>query len=135
MIKLDFRKPVLMVPDESAAAEQARLDAEWVEAIEHFYKLAHDIAHEFRSRFGQATFLQFDSVQMSLLPVADDLGYKVITMVVSSSPVGSKEFVWLEEEKPGVVSLRPQTSESEVNLKNRYDLGLLTPPKRRAGKK
>ncbi|OKA19234.1 hypothetical protein BOH74_18845 [Pseudomonas versuta] len=135
MIKLDFRKPVLKVVGEGATSEQDRLDAEWVEIIEHFYKLTHDIAHEFRSRFGQASFLQFASAHMSLLPAADDLGYKVISMVARLSPVGSKEFVWLEEERPGVVSLRPQKSESEVYLENRYDFGLLTQPKRRAGKK
>jgi hypothetical protein len=122
------------VAGEDATAEPGVWEAEWVEIIEHFYRLTHEIAHEFRSRFGQASFLSLDAVQMSVLPVAEDLGYKVITLVVNSPPAGAKAFVWLGEERLGVVRLRPQTVESEVNLINRYDFGLLTPVKRRAGK-
>ncbi|VVP61627.1 hypothetical protein PS870_06386 [Pseudomonas fluorescens] len=134
MIRRDFRQPVLKGGSEHATAEQSRHESEWVEIIEHFYRLTHEIAHEFRSRFGQATFLSLEAAQMSVLPVADDLGYKVITLVTGSPPEGAKAFVWLEEERPGVVRLRPQMAESEVNLLNRYDFGLLTPPKRKAGK-
>lgn len=134
MIKRDFRQPVLKVTAEHATTEQSRQESEWVEIIEHFYRLTHEIAHEFRSRFGQATFLSLEAAQMSVLPVADDLGYKVITLVAGSPPEGVKAFVWLEEERPGVVRLRPEMADSDVNLRNRYDFGLLTPPKRRAGK-
>lgn len=130
MIKLDFRKPVLKLTGENVVAEQAKLDAEWVEIIEHFYTLTHEIAHEFRSRFGQATFLQFESAQMSVLPVADDLGYKVIAMVLRSTSSGAEGFVWLDESSQGVVTRRAETLESEVDLRNRYDFGLLTRPKR-----
>lgn len=134
MIRSDFRQPLPKVAGEDAIADSGIREAEWVEIIEHFYKLTHEIAHEFRTRFGQASFLSLDAVQMSVFPVAEDLGYKVITLVVNSPPEGEKAFVWLEEERSGVVRLRPQTVESEVNLMNRYDFGLLTPPKRRAGK-
>ncbi|MEO8488609.1 hypothetical protein [Pseudomonas sp.] len=135
MIKLDFRKPALKVAGEDSPAEQDRCEVEWVEIIRYFYTLAYDIAQAFRSRYAQATFLRFDSVQMSLIPVADDLGYRVITMVVRSPSKAAREFIWLEEEKPGAVSLRPEKSESEVDLRNRYDFGLLTRPKREPGKK
>ena len=134
MIRRDFRQPVLKGVSEHATAEQNRHESEWVEIIEHFYRLTHEIAHEFRSRFGQAAFLSLDGRQMSVLPVADDLGYKVITLVAGSPPEGAKALVWLEEERPGVVRLRPEMAESEVNLLNRYDFGLLTPPKRKAEK-
>jgi DNA-binding Lrp family transcriptional regulator len=134
MIGNDFRQPVPKVASEDNTAEPDRREAEWVEIIEHFYRLTHEIAHEFRSRFGQATFVSLDGRQMSVLPVADDLGYKVIVLVVRSSSTDAQEFVWLEEERPGVVKLRPQKTESEVDLLNRYDFGLLTSPKRRAGK-
>ncbi|MBV7515873.1 MarR family transcriptional regulator [Pseudomonas sp. PDM25] len=134
MIRRDFRQPVAKVTGEDTPAETERREGEWVEIIEHFYRLTHEIAHEFRSRFGQATFLSLDGRQMSVLPVADDLGYKVITLVAGSHPEGAKAFVWLEEERPGVVRLRPEMAESEVNLINRYDFGLLTPPKRKTGK-
>ncbi|MBD8557106.1 hypothetical protein IFT91_00425 [Pseudomonas fluorescens] len=134
MIRSDFRQPLPKVAGEDAIADSGVREAEWVEIIEHFYKLTHEIAHEFRTRFGQASFLSLDAVQMSVFPVAEDLGYKVITLVVNSPPEGEKAFVWLEEERSGVVRLRPQTVESEVNLMNRYDFGLLTPPKHRAGK-
>lgn len=134
MIRRDFRQPVMKVVGQDTTTDPDGRDAEWVEIIEHFYRLTHEIAHEFRSRFGQASFLLLDGVQMSVLPVAEDLGYKAITLVVNSPPAGAKAFVWLEEEQPGVVRLRPQTVESDVNLINRYDFGLLTAPKRRAGK-
>lgn len=135
MIRRDFRQPVAKVTGEDTPAETERREGEWVEIIEHFYRLTHEIAHEFRSRFGQATFLSLDGRQMSVLPVADDLGYKAITLVVNSSPSSAKAFVWLEEERRGVVKLQTPTMESEVYLHNRYDFGLLMPPKRRAGKK
>lgn len=134
MIRGDFRQPVPKVTGEDTTAEQDSLDADWVEIIEHFYRLTHEVAHEFRSRFSQATFLPLEAVQMSALPVADDLGYKVIALVLSPAPSGAKAFAWLEEKRRGVVKLRPPTAESEVDVRNRYDFGLLTPPQRTAGK-
>jgi len=92
MIKRDFRQPVLKGASEDTKAEPDRRESEWVEIIEHFYRLTHEIAHEFRSRFGQATFLSLDGRQISVLPVADDLGYKVITLVAGSPPEGAKAF-------------------------------------------
>lgn len=135
MIRRDFRQSVPKVVGDDTTAEPGSREDEWVEIIEHFYRLTHEIAHEFRSRFGQASFLSLDGVQMSVLPVADDLGYKAITLVVNSLPASAKAFVWLEEEQRGVVKFRPPTVESEVHLQNRYDFGLLTPPKSRAGQK
>ncbi|AZE62729.1 MULTISPECIES: hypothetical protein [Pseudomonas fluorescens group] len=134
MIRRDFRQPVPKAAGEDTTAEPGSREDEWVEIVEHFYRLTHEIAHEFRSRFGHASFLSLDGVQMSVLPVADDLGYKAITLVVGSSSIYAQEFVWLEEERPAVVKLRLEKTESEVYLQNRYDFGLLTPPKRRAGK-
>jgi DNA-binding HxlR family transcriptional regulator len=134
MIEGDFRKPVPSLIGEGTAAEQASLDTEWAEVIKYFYRLTHEIAHEFRSRFGQATFLPLDAVQMSVFSGARGLGYEAIAMVVKSPPAGTKAFVWLKEERPGVVRLQPQTTESEVDLINRYDFGLLTRPKRSAAK-
>lgn len=129
MISTDFRKPVAQVA--SGSAGEARLDAEWVEIIDHFYGLTHEVAHEFRSRFVQASSLSLDTVQMSILPVADDLGYKVITLVIKSAAPAKEAFVWLEEVRRGAVRRRPQSQEADVNLVNRYDFGLLTPPKRK----
>ncbi|WP_167368579.1 hypothetical protein [Pseudomonas frederiksbergensis] len=134
MIRRDFRQPEPKGVGKGGTAEPDCWVPEWVEIIEHFYRLTHEIAHEFRSRFSQASFLSLGAVQMSVLPVADDLGYKVITLVVSPALIDAKAFVWLKEERSGVVKLRPLTVESEVYLQNRYDFGLLTPPKRRAGK-
>ncbi|SDV01002.1 hypothetical protein [Pseudomonas mucidolens] len=134
MIRSDFRQPVMKVAGQDTTTDPDGREAEWVEIIEHFYRLTHEIAHEFRSRFGQAGSLPLDGVQMSVLPVADDLGYKAITLVVNSPPASAKTFVWLEEELRGVVKLRTPTTESEVYLQNRYDFGLLMPPKCRAGK-
>lgn len=54
MIKYDFLQPVSKVAGEDATAEPGVWEVEWMEIIEHFYKLTHEIAHEFRSRFGQA---------------------------------------------------------------------------------
>ncbi|MCO7036126.1 hypothetical protein NAG83_06380 [Pseudomonas carnis] len=135
MIRRDFRQPVPKVGGDNTTAEPGSREDEWVEIIEHFYRLTHEIAHEFRSRFGQAGSLSLDGVRMSVLPIADDLGYKAITLVVGLSSIYAQEFVWLEEERPTVVKLRLEKTESEVCLQNRYDFGLLRAPKRRAGKR
>lgn len=135
MIRLDFRKPVLTNASEGSTAQQSRIDSEWLEIIEHFYTLAHEIALEFRSRFGQANSLDFESTQMSMLPVVGHRDDKAIVMVMSPSLVGAKEFIWLREEVSGAVSLRPLLLESEVDLENRYELGLLTRPRRSPGAK
>lgn len=135
MIKRDFRQPVPQETGEDIAVELDRWESEWVEVIEHFYRLTHEIAYEFRRRFGQAAFLSLDAVQMRLLPVADNLGYQVIALVVRSPLKDAPEFVWLKEMRSGVASLMPQKTEHEVYFENRYDFGLLTPPKSRARKK
>lgn len=79
--------------------------------------------------------LALDAVQMNVLPMAKDLGYEVIALVVRSSSRDPQKFMWLQDERPGMVKPRLPTREFEVYLQNRFDFGLLTPPKSRAGKK
>ena len=108
---------------------ESKAGIEWDVVVNHFYRLAISIAKVFRSRFSQAARIDSANAGFSILPVAQDLGYDVITLLVWPAQPEQGAFVVLEDIGEGSVRLWPCVCESELRLQNRYDFGLLTPPK------
>lgn len=112
MIWEDFRAPERL-------SDRAEVDS-------HFCMLAFEIARDFRSRFSRTTEVMFADHDMTILPVAGDLGYSVITMIVAPVPAGISECIVFEEVAYGGLTVRLHEQEVDIALQNRYDFGLLT---------
>jgi len=92
------------------------------------YKLALEVAHEYRSRFGQVNWVDFASADIRILPTMDELGYRAITILCQPVLVGLDRFSVFHEKKPGVVELWPVANETDLVLQNRMDFGLVSLP-------
>ncbi|WP_049272250.1 hypothetical protein [Pseudomonas aeruginosa] len=92
------------------------------------YAMAMEIAREYRARFGQASWVDFEAADIRILPAMSDLGYRAITILYQPVLVGLGRFSVLHEVERGVVESGPQAHETELFLQNRLDFGLATLP-------
>ncbi len=122
MIEECFRQP----PSGGCDGELSRHD--WDQVCGYFYKLAVEIACEFRSRFDQSNWIDFDSVNVCILPTADDLGYKAITLMLRPAPSHLDRFAVFQERRLGDVKRLPYKDEAELPVQNRFDFGLAGSP-------
>lgn len=119
MIEEDFRQPPSDDIDDGLSMH------DWDQVCGHFYKLAMEVACEFRSRFSQANWIDFSTVDVCILPTADDLGYKAITLMLRPAPSHLDRFAVLQERRLGDVELLSFKDEAELPLQNRFDFGLV----------
>lgn len=124
-IARDLRKPSR--PD----GDQGEADGEWQVVISYFCRLVFEIARDYRWRFGQADWIGYDSGDVSILPVLQDTGYWIITLLLRPPPVNLFECTVLLEERRGVVNTGPWRSEADMPLMKRIQCGLATRPARR----
>ncbi|MFG0822808.1 hypothetical protein ACF8QE_25480 [Pseudomonas sp. GLN_3] len=124
-VACDLRKPPIRDED------QGKADREWQVVIRHFCGLVFEIARDYRSRFGQADWIGYDSGGLSILPVLQGNGYWIITLLLQPPPIDVSECTVLVEERRGVVSLESWRSESDMPLIRRIQCGLATRPARR----
>lgn len=94
------------------------------------YALAMEIAREYRARFGQADWVEFEAADIRILPAMSDLGYRVITILCRPALGGLGRFSVLHEVERGVVAIGPKANETELALQNRLDFGLASLPRR-----
>lgn len=94
------------------------------------YALAMEIAREYRARFGQADWVEFEAADIRILPAMSDLGYRVITILLQPALVGLRPFSVLHEVERGVVDIWPVPNETKLDLQNRMDFGLASLPRR-----
>ncbi|WP_131187617.1 hypothetical protein [Stutzerimonas kirkiae] len=106
-------------------------DKEWKAVIAYFHGEVFKIARDFRSRFGQADWIEFDSGGLSILPVLQDTGYSIITVLLQPPPRAVSECTVLLEERPGVVNPESYNAEADIDLGMRIHYGLATYPARR----
>lgn len=122
MIEECFRQPT------SGGCDGELFRHDWDQVCGHFYKLAVEIACEFRSRFDQSNWIDFDSVDVCILPTADDLGYKAITLMLRPAPSHLDRFAVFQEQRLGDVKRLPYKDEAELPVQNRFDFGLAGSP-------
>ena len=94
------------------------------------YELALEVAHEYRSRFGQVNWVDFATADIRILPTMDDLGYRAITILFQPVLVGLDRFSVLAERTRGIVELWPVANETDLVLQNRMDFGLVSLPRK-----
>lgn len=121
----DFRKP--LNPD----MDQGEADREWQVIIGHFCMLVFEIAGDYRSRFGQANWIGYHWGSLSILPVLQDAGYWIITLLLQPLPIDLSECTVLVEERRGIVNPESWSSEADMPLMQRIQCGLATRPARR----
>ena len=92
------------------------------------YALAIEIAHEYRARFGQADWVDFEAADIRIIPNMSYFGYRVITILFQPTLVGLGRFSVLNEVRRGVVNIGPEVSETEFDLQLRLDFGLICLP-------
>lgn len=106
-------------------------DKEWKAVIDYFHGEVLKIARDYRSRFGQADWIEFDSVGLRILPVLQDTGYSIITVLLHPPPRAVSECTLLLEQRPGVVNPESYNAEADIDLGMRIHYGLATYPARR----
>ncbi|HBO1522997.1 TPA: hypothetical protein L4F47_002443 [Pseudomonas aeruginosa] len=105
-------------------------DAE--QTCESIYSLAMDIAREYRERFGQANWVDFESADVRILPAKRRTGYRAITLMLQPAPVDLGRFTVFFEGPRGSLKVGLANDETEITLKSRLRFGLATlPPKAR----
>lgn len=107
------------------------------EVCEYFYSLAIDVAREYRGRFGQTNWVGLASVDVRILPAAENRGHEAITVLLRSDPRRSGDvavlqelgkFNVLEDEGLECVTICPERSEADLSLRRRWEYGLITLP-------
>lgn len=94
------------------------------------YVLAMEIAREYRVRFGQANWVDFEAADIRILPAMRDLGYRAITIMFQPALIGLGRFSVLHEVERGVVESGPVANETALVLQNRMDYGLVSLPRK-----
>ncbi len=94
------------------------------------YALAIEVAREYRARFGQANWVDFEAADIRILPIMSDFGYRAITILFQPTLVGLGRFSVLREVGRGVVDIGPEASETEFDLQRRLDFGLVCLPRK-----
>lgn len=105
-------------------------DREWKAVIAYFHGEVLKIARDYRSRFEQAGWIEFDSGGLSILPILQDEGYTIITVLLQQPPEGVSECTVLLEESPRIVT-KSYSAEADINLRERIHYGLVSYPARR----
>ncbi|MFL1492153.1 hypothetical protein [Pseudomonas antarctica] len=123
MICSDLRKPAPSTP-----LDAERGEGDWQVIIEHFCELVLELAEEYRSRFEQADWIFFEWLEFCIIPVSDVKAYEAITLLV----LGSTEQGCLILGHDPVGGVESFTYEADIPMGQRYEFGLLTPP--RAGR-
>ncbi|MGI0549950.1 hypothetical protein ACRCPE_04660 [Pseudomonas aeruginosa] len=105
-------------------------DAE--QTCECIYSMAIDIAREYRARFCQANWVDFESADIRILPAKRRTGYRAITLMFRPALVDLPRFsVFLEGPRESL-EIWSANDEAEITLKSRLKFGLATlPPKAR----
>ncbi|BCR23434.1 hypothetical protein KAM429_41310 [Aquipseudomonas alcaligenes] len=105
-------------------------DAE--QTCECIYSMAIDIAREYRARFCQANWVDFESADIRILPAKRRTGYRAITLMFRPALVDLPRFsVFLEGPRESS-EIWSANDETEITLKSRLMFGLATlPPKAR----
>lgn len=105
-------------------------DAE--QTCESIYSLAMDIAREYRARFGQANWVDFESADVRILPAKRRTGYRAITLMLQPALVDLGRFTVFFEGPRGSLKVGLANDETEITLRSRLRFGLATlPPKAR----
>lgn len=96
------------------------------------YALAMEIAREYRVRFGQADWVDFEAeaADIRILPNMSDFGYRAITILFQPMLVGLGRFSVLREVSRGVVNIGSEASDAEFDLQRRLDFGLVCLPRK-----
>ncbi|OLU27377.1 hypothetical protein BVH03_14255 [Pseudomonas sp. PA15(2017)] len=103
-------------------------DKEWKAVIAYFHGEVLKIARDYRSRFGQADWIEFDSRGLSILPVLQDKGCSIITVLLRPPPEWLSECTILLEESPRIVNPKSYSAEADINLIDRIHYGLASYP-------
>jgi len=106
-------------------------DKDWKAIIRYFHGEVLKIARDYRSRFGQADWIEFDSGGLSILPVLQGTGYSIITVLLRPPPEWLSECTVLLEERPGVVNPESYSGEADMDLVTRIHYGLASYPAKR----
>ena len=127
----DLQKP----PSEESTKVEA--DHRWDTIISFFVRLVVDIAKDYRTRFGQASWIEYSPENLSILPVKQKTGQIIIAVVLVPVPRGIAACTVLRETRLGVAEIRDEYwSESEMPLERRVQCGLASPiPRRLMAKK
>ncbi|MNE17789.1 hypothetical protein D3C80_1107840 [compost metagenome] len=112
---------------------QDDVDKEWKAVISYFHGEVLKIARDYRSRFGQADWIEFDSGGLSILPVLQGTGYSIITVLLRPPPEWLSECTVLLEERPGVVNPESYSGEADMDLVTRIHYGLASYPAKWVG--
>lgn len=120
MICSDLRKPAPSLPLNAERGER-----DWQVIIEHFCGLALELAEEYKSRFEQADWIFFEWLELCIIPVSDVNAYEAITLLV----LGSTEQGCLILGHDPLGGVESFTHEADIPLEQRYEFGLLTPPR------
>lgn len=94
------------------------------------YALVMEIARDYRARFGQADWVDFEAADIRILPNMSYFGYRAITILLQPTLVGLGRFSVLCEVRRGVVNIGPEASETEPGLQRRLDFGLVCLPRK-----
>lgn len=129
-IKADLRRPESAGKGEMAIGPGGEACIDFDQVCGYVYSLAVEVAREYRARFGQADWVGFSDAEIRILPTADDLGYRSITIMLRPAFVGLGSFTVFHETIPGVPNIWPAKGEAELDLRNRLDFGLVTLPPR-----
>jgi hypothetical protein len=91
-----------------------------------------EIAREYRARFGQADWVDFEAeaADIRILPNMSDFGYRAITILFQPMLVGLGRFSVLREVSRGVVNIGSEASDAEFDLQRRLDFGLVCLPRK-----
>lgn len=129
-VNADLRRPEPAGKCEVAVGPRREACVDFGQVCEYVYSLAVEVAREYRARFGQADWVVFSDAEIRILPTADDLGYRAITIMIRPALMGLNRFAVLHETTPGVSNIWPAKGEAELDLRNRLDFGLVTLPLR-----
>ncbi|WHL27444.1 hypothetical protein QJS63_23940 [Pseudomonas juntendi] len=111
--------------------DQDDVEKEWKAVIDYFHGEGLKIARDYRSRFGQADWIEFDSVGLRILPVLQDTGYSIITVLLQPPLEWVSECMVLLEQRPGLINPESYSSEVDVGPHARIRYGLASYPARR----
>lgn len=125
------RFETLLNPPADNGGEDVKCAKTWQEVTSHFCRLVVVIAKAYRSRFGTADWIGFDSVQMCILPVFQREGDDVFTLLIQPRPIGLSRCTLLGEQSRGKLDIKEWETELDMPLDYRFSCGLLTPPARR----
>lgn len=126
--KVDI-EPEAGICGEAASHLRDSMGREAKEACAHIYVCAMEIARDYRARFGQANWVDFEAAHIRILPIMSDIGYRAITILFQPTLVGLGRFSVLREVGRGMADIGPQANETEFDLQRRLDFGLVCLPR------